>query len=59
MDTDKALEEALSLATEMLDLADHDIDPVDARRLSELLVGLDSWLQRGGVLPARWRRGRS
>jgi len=30
----------------------------DFERLLELVCGLDTWLQRGGALPADWKKGR-
>lgn len=54
MDPNANLNEMIELATEHID-AD-EIDQDDARRLAELVLGLDDWLVGHGFLPRRWAR---
>jgi hypothetical protein len=52
MDPERTLSELLEIAHELLDLDDEEC--CGAHRLAELIVSLDSWLNRGGVKPSRW-----
>ena len=56
MDPDAALEELRDLKTSVLDDV-NGADNADARRLAELIDGLDHWLSTGGFLPGAWANG--
>jgi len=57
MDPNAALEEMLYLARYVVRAADttgQDPDPAAAVRLAELVLALDEYLARYGVMPGRW-----
>lgn len=58
MDPDANLIELRSLATATLSAIDNeaDLDPDDVDRMASLVIALDEWLSRGGVLPILWAR---
>ena len=57
MDIDRALKEALDLATEMVGHAEG-THTDEGERLAELVLAIDSWLSRGGFQPSRWAHDR-
>jgi hypothetical protein len=67
MDPDANLREQREIVERMqtaFDAADPDTgrwvpDPDDAHRLAELSAAMDTWLCRGGTLPADWPCARS
>ncbi len=55
MDPETNLEQQVKLAATILRLVDGDLDPApEAARLAELVLALNDWIGRGGVLPRRW-----
>lgn len=53
MDPNANLREQLALAAKAID--DGSRVSHDARRLAELVLALDDWLQAGGFAPAAWK----
>lgn len=54
MDPEANMEEQVELATTILRLVDGDLDPtVEAARLAELVLAMNDWISRGGVMPRR------
>lgn len=58
MDPDANLNEQLETAlaiTHAID-AGREPNPADAERLAELVLALDEWMRKGGILPKRWQK---
>jgi hypothetical protein len=53
VDPSANLKEQLDLARELLA---NNTGMVDAMRLAELVLALDSWLRAGGFAPSAWRQ---
>jgi len=61
MDPDANLAQQRMLAARIMrltdaDKIDHDAITHAAGRLAELVDALDTWIVRGGAMPARWAR---
>lgn len=55
MDPEKNLEQQVNMAATILRLVDGDLDvTVEAARLAELVLAMNDWISRGGVIPKRW-----
>jgi acyl carrier protein len=56
MDPNANWEEQLEIAERLLQgrLPFHEVDSL---RLAELVLALNEWIQKGGFLPAAWKRG--
>lgn len=56
MDPNANLKEQLDLANGIMKVWDDGAYPApeDAARLSELVVALDEWIRKGGILPEHW-----
>jgi hypothetical protein len=61
MDPDVTLREILSLANEIVAIAEEDPNEYDANsvELAERALDLDDWLVGGGFLPRAWKQRRS
>jgi hypothetical protein len=64
MDPNANWEELLQIATTIIAAeeacSEADIDrsgDADAIRLAELVLALNEWIQKGGFLPAAWKKG--
>lgn len=62
MDPNACLAEMIEISNDLIDKeknssADDPIaDPVDAIRLAELILALDTWIVNGGFLPTDWSK---
>jgi len=57
MDPSANLEEIGRLAEFIVEGDSEALNSSNARRLAELVLELDSWIRRGGFLPAPWAQG--
>ncbi len=57
MDVDENLREQLELANRIIDRHNggEPADESEVDRLAELILALDEWIRKGGMLPRRWR----
>jgi hypothetical protein len=56
MDPEACWAELVRLAKQCTENLESDEVFADADRMSELVLALDGWLERGGFAPAAWRK---
>lgn len=57
MDPDENLAAQLSIAKEIMRVEDiYGTQDSEAVRLAELVLALDTWIDKGGFLPNRWTK---